>query len=61
MLASRQTTPTRALRGKDVRFEIQLDGVSERQLPDLDDEFARSVGPFESVDALRERITGAPP
>ncbi len=51
--------PNEALRGKDVRFEIQLDGVSERQLPDLDDEFARSVGPFESVDALRERITGA--
>ena len=51
--------PNEALRGKDVRFEIQVDGVSERQLPDLDDEFARSVGPFESVGALRERITGA--
>ena len=51
--------PNEALRGKDVTFEIQVDGVSEQQLPDLDDEFARSVGPFESVDALRERITGA--
>ena len=51
--------PNEALRGKAVTFEIQVDGVSEQVLPDLDDEFARSVGPFESVDALRERITGA--
>jgi trigger factor len=51
--------PNEALRGKDVTFEIQVDGVSERQLPDLDDEFARSAGPFESVDALRERVSGA--
>ena len=51
--------PNEALRGKDVTFEIQVDGVSERQLPDLDDEFARSVGPFETLDGMRERITSA--
>lgn len=51
--------PNEALRGKDVAFEIQVDGVSERQLPDLDDEFARSVGPFENLEGMRERITGA--
>ena len=51
--------PNEALRGKDVTFEIQVDGVSERQLPDLDDEFARSVGPFENLDGMRERITSA--
>ena len=51
--------PNEALRGENVTFEIQVDGVTERQLPDLDDEFARSVGPFESVDGLRERITSA--
>jgi len=51
--------PNEALRGKDVTFEIQVDGVSERQLPDLDDEFARSVGPFENLEGMRERIIGA--
>lgn len=51
--------PNEALRGKDVTFEIQVDGVSERQLPDLDDEFARSVGPFENLEGMRERIVGA--
>ena len=51
--------PNEALRGKDVSFEIQVDGVSERQLPDLDDEFARSVGPFENLEAMRERISSS--
>ena len=51
--------PNEALRGKDVTFEIQVDGVSERQLPDLDDEFARSVGPFENLEGMRERISSA--
>lgn len=49
--------PNEALRGRDVTFEIQVDGVSERRLPDLDDEFGRSVGPFENLEAMRERIT----
>ena len=51
--------PNEALRGKDVTFEIQVDGVSERQLPDLDDEFARSVGPFENLEGMRERISSS--
>ncbi len=51
--------PNEALRGKDVSFEIQVDGVSERQLPDLDDEFARSVGPFENLEGMRERISSS--
>ena len=51
--------PNEALRGKDVTFEIQIDGVSEQQLPDLDDEFARSVGPFETLEGMRERISEA--
>jgi len=51
--------PNEALRGRDVTFEIQVDGVSEQQLPDLDDEFARSVGPFEDLEGMRERISAA--
>ncbi len=49
--------PNEALRGQMVTIEIQIDAVNEQRLPDLDDEFARSVGPFDSVAALRERVT----
>lgn len=37
---------------RSFRFEVQ--GVKERELPELDDELAARFGDFESVDALRE-------
>ena len=48
--------PNETLRGKDVTFKIDIDGVSERRLPELDDEFARSAGPFDDLKALRARV-----
>jgi len=45
------------LAGKDIRFEIKVTALKEKVLPELDDEFALSLGPdFESLDALKERI-----
>ena len=49
--------PNETLRGKKVAFDIDIDGVSERRLPELDDEFARSVGPFDDLEALRARVS----
>ena len=49
--------PNESIRGKRVTFKIQIDGVSERSLPDLDDEFARSAGPFDNLEALRAQVT----
>lgn len=40
------------------RLHIALEVCEEKQLPDLDDEFAGSVGDFDSVDALREAVRG---
>ena len=48
--------PNEALRGAVRTFAIHVDAVKERELPDLDDEFARSVGEFESVEELRDHI-----
>lgn len=50
--------PTEALRGVERRFRVSVDRVLERNLPDLDDAFARSVGEFDSVEALREHVRG---
>lgn len=44
------------LRGKTLHYKVTLREVKERELPELDDEFARSVGDFQSVDELRQRI-----
>lgn len=45
------------LAGKDIRFELKVTALKQKVLPDLDDEFALSLGPdFDSLDALKERI-----
>jgi trigger factor len=47
------------LRGKEAHFEVELLDLRERLLPELDDEFARSAGEVESLDALRAEIRDA--
>ena len=47
------------LRGKRAHFEVTLLDMRERLLPDVDDEFARSVGEVDNVDALRVEIRDA--
>lgn len=44
------------LAGTTVAYEVTIRSVHERQLPDLDDGFAKTVGDFETLSALRERI-----
>jgi trigger factor len=47
------------LRGKQAHFEVTLLDLRERLLPDVDDEFARSVGEVETVEELRTEIRDA--
>jgi len=47
------------LRGKQAHFEVELLDLRERVLPELDDEFARSAGEVETLDALRAEIHDA--
>jgi len=47
------------LRGKRAHFEVTLLDVRERILPDVDDEFAKSVGDVTTVEELRTEIREA--
>jgi trigger factor len=42
--------------GKSVDYAIKVKDVRKRVLPSLDDEFAKDVGEFDTLEALRERI-----
>lgn len=47
----------RELAGKQAKFTVKLHGVKERKLPELDDEFASTVGTeYDSVEQLRDAI-----
>ncbi|HEY6854355.1 MAG TPA: trigger factor, partial [Gemmatimonadales bacterium] len=48
--------PEEAKRGQTRDVRITLLEVKRQQLPDLDDAFAREVGDFDSVDALRRAV-----
>ena len=40
----------------DVTYKVAAKEIRRKVLPELDDEFAKDVGDFESLDALRERV-----
>ena len=44
------------LAGKDVHFEIEVRELRDKIMPDLDDEFARSMGDFSDLANLRTEI-----
>jgi trigger factor len=44
------------LAGTTVRYDVQLKAIRRRVVPDLDDEFAKDLGEFESLEALRSRV-----
>lgn len=48
--------PDEAQRGKTKSVRVELKDVKRKSLPELDDAFAREVGDFESVDALRKVV-----
>ena len=45
-----------SLAGKEAHFEVELRELREKVLPDLDDDFAQSMGDFEDLAELRSAI-----
>jgi trigger factor len=44
------------LAGTTVRYDVSIKAVRKRVVPELDDEFAKDLGEFDSLDALRTRV-----
>ncbi|MBI2828791.1 MAG: trigger factor [Acidobacteria bacterium] len=51
-----ESYPAPDLAATDQTYAVTLKGIRRRVVPELDDEFAKDVGEFESLAALRERI-----
>ncbi len=47
---------TRELAGRDAVFAVHVAAIKRRVVPVLDDEFAKDLGEFESLEALRARV-----
>lgn len=48
--------PKADLAGRAVEFDVTIREVKQKVLPGLDDEFAKDVGKFASLDQLREKV-----
>ena len=46
------------LAGTNVQYDVTVKAIRKRIVPDLDDEFAKDLGQFDSLDALRDHVRG---
>ena len=44
------------LAGTTVRYDVSIKAIRKRVVPELDDEFAKDLGEFDSLEALRTRV-----
>src|SRR5436309_614423 len=51
--------PIEELANTDVSYTVMVKALKRRVLPELDDEFAKDLGDFETLDALRARVRAA--
>ncbi len=49
--------PNKALAGQTLQFKVKLSEIREEILPEINDEFAKSAGRFESLEDLKRSIT----
>jgi trigger factor len=51
-----ESYPVGELAGSDISYTVTVKAIKRRVLPELDDEFAKDLGEFETLDALRARV-----
>ncbi|MDJ1176515.1 trigger factor [Roseofilum sp. BLCC_M114] len=49
--------PQEDIAGQPAEFEITLKEIKEKELPELDDEFAEEISEFETLEALKDSLT----
>lgn len=47
----------KSLAGKETTFDVKIKEIKEKQLPDLDDDFAMDISEFDTLDELRQDIS----
>lgn len=48
--------PNKKLAGHRIRFQIRLNDIKKKELPEVNDEFAKDLGEFETLDQLKQKV-----
>ena len=51
-----QEHPEKSIAGKTVHYHLDIHSVNERRLPEIDDEFAKDQGEYQSLNELKDKI-----
>ncbi len=51
-----EDTADKRLAGKTFVYTVKVNGIKQKSLPELNDEFAKELGEFDSLDAVRKQI-----
>ncbi len=51
-----EDAPDKRLAGKTFVYTVKVNGIKQKNLPDLNDEFAKELGEFTSLDQVRKQI-----
>lgn len=51
-----ENAPNKTLAGKDSKFKVKVISVQKMELPEISDEFAKSLGNFENLAVLKENL-----
>jgi trigger factor len=48
--------PEKRLAGKTVDYQVKVEALKEKKAPELNDEFAQSIGEYKSIEDLRSKV-----
>jgi trigger factor len=48
--------PKKSLAGREVNYKVKLKGIKEKVIPELDDEFAKDLGKYGSLEELKQEL-----
>ncbi|PYS28085.1 MAG: trigger factor [Acidobacteria bacterium] len=48
--------PEKRLAGKTVEYKVKVEAIKQKELPDIDDEFAQRLGDYKTLDGLKAKI-----
>ena len=51
-----EDAPDKRLAGKSFIYSVKVQGIKQKQLPELNDDFAKELGEFSSIDQVRKQI-----
>jgi trigger factor len=55
-VAYRDDYPEQRLAGKTVEYKVKIEAIKEKQIPELNDEFAQGLGEYKTIEELRAKI-----